>query len=376
MTDFSLDFNYLLSELSFPTLGNVIMIILSGVLMYQSVYHKQKPLLLLPMSVVMLAVNLPLPNVTARVINEMTSFLFEGAISGVYPLLIFFAVGTMIDLGLLLASPKNFFIGASSQLGIFLVFFVAGYFSNILGLNLELSSVAAIIGSADGAMAMYLSALISPQNFAAVSIAAYSFTALLPVIQPKITAMLTTENERKISMEYLKHVSRGEKIIFAIISMTLSGIFLPNSFPLVGALMFGNILREANIIDSFSSNFQKAFTNIVTMAIGITIGSSAYASSFLTMETLFIFIFGLISFILSTGIGVITAKIMNVITGGKVNPIIGSAGISAFPVPSWSAHLFAQEVKSSNCLLLHAMAVNTAGIISGAIGVGIFLTFF
>ena len=376
MTDFSLDFNYLISELSFPTFGNIIMIIISGILMYQSVYHKQKPLLLLPMSVVMLAVNLPLPNITAKVVNEMTSFLFQGAISGVYPLLIFFAVGTMIDLGLLLASPKNFFIGASSQLGIFLVFFIAGYFADIFGLSLELSSVAAIIGSADGAMAMYLSALISPKNFAAVSISAYSFTALLPVIQPKITAMLTTESERKISMDYLKHVSRGEKIIFAIISMTLSGLFLPNSFPLIGALMFGNILREASIIDSFSSNFQKAFTNIVTMAIGIAIGSSAYASSFLTMETLFIFVFGLISFILSTGIGVITAKIMNVITGGRVNPIIGSAGISAFPVPSWSAHLFAQEVKSSNCLLLHAMAVNTAGIISGAIGVGIFMTFF
>ncbi len=376
MNNLNIDLNYLLSGLSFPSVGNIIMILISAVLIFRAVYHKQSPLLLLPMGVGMLAVNLPLPYITASVIDRTTSIMVEGALSGVYPVLIFFAVGTMIDLGLILADPKNFFIGASSQVGIFAVFLLMGSLGKYTGIDLQTSAATAIIGSADGAMGMYLSALLSPSNFAAITIAAYLYIGFLPVIQPKLIYLLTTEKERRVSMPYLRHVSRGEKIIFSVIAMSICGIFLSNAFPLIGALMFGNILREADIIDILPITIQKAIRDMLTIAVGIAIGSSAYAKTFITLDTFFILSFGFLSFVLSTSMGIITAKVINVLTKGSVNPIIGSAGISAFPVPSWSAHLFAQEVKSSNCLLLHAMAVNTAGIISGAICAGIFLIFF
>ncbi|MEI0605095.1 sodium ion-translocating decarboxylase subunit beta [Brachyspira alvinipulli] len=368
-----LDFNNLLTGFYPPSFAQIIMILLGAYLIYMSIYYKRKPLLLLPMGVAILAANMPLPKMTEDVVAGFLGLIHSGADSGVYPVLVFFAVGTMIDLGLVLADPKNFFIGASSQIGIFLIFFIM----SSLNISEGLSAATSIIGAADGTLAMYMSSLITePKYFAAIVMSAYLYMELLPILQSGLTKVLTTSKERKISMEYLRYVSRGEKIIFAVIAMGLCGIFLANSFPLIAALLFGSILRESDIIKNFSVTLQKSITGILTMLIGIAIGSSASAEYFMTLDTVLIFAFGLFSLVLSTTIGVITAKLINVISGGKVNPIIGSASLSAFPVPAWGAHIYGQENSSSNCLLLHAMAVNISGIISGAITMGILLTFF
>lgn len=367
-----LDFNYLFAGFYPPSFSQIIMILIGAYLIYMSIYYNKKPLLLLPMGVAILAANMPLPKITEDVINGFLGMIYNGASSGVYSLLVFFAVGTMIDLGLVLADPKNFFIGASSQIGIFVVFFMI---SNLMGS--DVAAATSIIGAADGSLAMYMTTLVTDARyFAPIVMASYLYMELLPILQIGVTKFLTTKKERTISMSYLRHVSRGEKIIFAVIAMGLCGIFLANSFPLIAALLFGSILRESDIIKNFSVTLQKSLTGILTMLIGIAIGSSASADTFISLSTILIFVFGFVSLILNTVIGVIVAKIINVLTGGKVNPIIGSAGLSAFPVPAWGAHIYGQENSSSNCLLLHAMAVNISGIISGAITVGIFLTFF
>ena len=250
-------------------------------------------------------------------------------------------------------------------------------FGEYLNLGDNIAAATSIIGVADGSLAMYMASLIAETRyFAPIVIASYLYMELLPILQMGVTKFLTTSKERKISMSYLRHVSRGEKIIFAVISMGFCGIFLSNAFPLIAALLFGSILRESDIIKNFSVNLQKSLNGILTMFIGIAIGSSTTAETFITFNTIIIFLFGLLSLILSTVIGILTAKIMNILTRGKVNPIIGSAGLSAFPIPAWGAHIYGQENSSSNCLLLHAMAVNISGIISGAISVGILLTFF
>lgn len=367
-----LDFNYLFAGFYPPSFSQIIMILIGAYLIYMSIYYNNKPLLLLPMGVAILAANMPLPKITEDVINGFLGMIYNGASSGVYSVLVFFAVGTMIDLGLVLADPKNFFIGASSQIGIFVVFFMI---SNLMGS--DVAAATSIIGAADGSLAMYMTTLVTDARyFAPIVMASYLYMELLPILQIGVTKFLTTKKERTISMSYLRHVSRGEKIIFAVIAMSLCGIFLANSFPLIAALLFGSILRESDIIKNFSVTLQKSLTGILTMLIGIAIGSSASADTFISLSTILIFVFGFVSLILNTVIGVIVAKIINVLTGGKVNPIIGSAGLSAFPVPAWGAHIYGQENSSSNCLLLHAMAVNISGIISGAITVGIFLTFF
>ena len=367
-----LDFNYLFAGFYPPSFSQIIMILIGAYLIYMSIYYNKKPLLLLPMGVAILAANMPLPKITEDVINGFLGMIYNGASSGVYSVLVFFAVGTMIDLGLVLADPKNFFIGASSQIGIFVVFFMI---SNLMGS--DAAAATSIIGAADGSLAMYMTTLVTDARyFAPIVMASYLYMELLPILQIGVTKFLTTKKERTISMSYLRHVSRGEKIIFAVIAMSLCGIFLANSFPLIAALLFGSILRESDIIKNFSVTLQKSLTGILTMLIGIAIGSSASADTFISLSTILIFVFGFVSLILNTVIGVIVAKIINVLTGGKVNPIIGSAGLSAFPVPAWGAHIYGQENSSSNCLLLHAMAVNISGIISGAITVGIFLAFF
>ncbi len=367
-----LDFNYLFAGFYPPSFSQIIMILIGAYLIYMSIYYNKKPLLLLPMGVAILAANMPLPKITEDVITGFLGMIYNGASSGVYSVLVFFAVGTMIDLGLVLADPKNFFIGASSQIGIFIVFFMI---SNLIGS--DVAAATSIIGAADGSLAMYMTALVTDAKyFAPIVMASYLYMELLPILQIGVTKFLTTKKERTISMSYLRHVSRGEKIIFAVVAMGLCGIFLANSFPLIAALLFGSILRESDIIKNFSVTIQKSLTGILTMLIGIAIGSSASADNFISLSTVLIFAFGFLSLILNTIIGVLVAKIINLLTGGKVNPIIGSAGLSAFPVPAWGAHIYGQENSSSNCLLLHAMAVNISGIISGAITVGIFLAFF
>lgn len=372
-----LDLNNLIAGFYPPSFAQIIMMLLGAYLIYMSIFYNKKPLLLLPMGVAILASNMPLPRMTTEVVNGFLGFIYSGADSGVYSILVFFAVGTMIDLGLILADPKNFFIGASSQIGIFIIFYIMSSLGVYLNLGDNIAAATSIIGAADGSLAMYMASLIAePRYFAPIVIAAYLYMELLPILQTTVTKFMTTKEERKISMSYLRHVSRGEKIIFAVISIGFCGIFLSNSFPLIAALLFGSILRESDIIKNFSVNLQKSLNGILTMLIGIAVGSSTTAETFITFNTFIIFFFGLLSLILSTVIGILVAKIMNILTGGKVNPIIGSAGLSAFPIPAWGAHIYGQENSSSNCLLLHAMAVNISGIISGAVVVGILLAFF
>ncbi|TKZ35214.1 sodium ion-translocating decarboxylase subunit beta [Brachyspira catarrhinii] len=372
-----LDLNNLIAGFYPPSFAQIIMMLLGAYLIYMSIYYNKKPLLLLPMGVAILASNMPLPRMTTEVVNGFLGFIYSGADSGVYSILVFFAVGTMVDLGLILADPKNFFIGASSQVGIFIIFYIMSSLSVYLNLGDNIAAATSIIGAADGSLAMYMASLIAePRYFAPIVIAAYLYMELLPILQITVIKFMTTKEERKISMSYLRHVSRGEKIIFAVISIGFCGIFLSNSFPLIAALLFGSILRESDIIKNFSVNLQKSLNGILTMLIGIAVGSQATAETFITFNTFIIFFFGLLSLILSTVIGILVAKIMNILTGGKVNPIIGSAGLSAFPIPAWGAHIYGQENSSSNCLLLHAMAVNISGIISGAVAVGILLAFF
>ena len=372
-----LDLNNLIAGFYPPSFAQIIMMLLGAYLIYMSIYYNKKPLLLLPMGVAILASNMPLPRMTTEVVNGFLGFIYSGADSGVYSILVFFAVGTMIDLGLILADPKNFFIGASSQIGIFIIFYIMSSLGVYFNLGDNIAAATSIIGAADGSLAMYMASLIAePRYFAPIVIAAYLYMELLPILQTTVTKFMTTKEERKISMSYLRHVSRGEKIIFAVISIGFCGIFLSNSFPLIAALLFGSILRESDIIKNFSVNLQKSLNGILTMLIGIAVGSSTTAETFITFNTFIIFFFGLLSLILSTVIGILVAKIMNILTGGKVNPIIGSAGLSAFPIPAWGAHIYGQENSSSNCLLLHAMAVNISGIISGAVVVGILLAFF
>ena len=343
-----LDFNNLFAGFYPPSFAQIIMILLGAYLIYMSIYYNKKPLLLLPMGVSILASNMPLPKMTTEVINGFLGFIFSGADSGVYSILVFFAVGTMIDLGLILADPKNFFIGASSQIGIFIIFYIMSSFGEHLNLGDNIAAATSIIGAADGSLAMYMASLIAETRyFAPIVIASYLYMELLPILQMGVTKFLTTSKERKISMSYLRHVSRGEKIIFAVISMGFCGIFLSNAFPLIAALLFGSILRESDIIKNFSVNLQKSLNGILTMFIGIAIGSSTTAETFITFNTIIIFLFGLLSLILSTVIGILTAKIMNILTRGKVNPIIGSAGLSAFPIPAWGAHIYGQENSSS-----------------------------
>lgn len=365
-------FDNLFSGFHLPSFGQIVMILIGAYLIYQAVYYNKKALLLLPMGVSIIASNIPLPYTTENILLSFFSFIQKGTNTSLYSVLVFFAVGTMIDLGLVLADPKNFFIGASSQIGIFLVFYIMSLF----GFSDNLSAGISIIGAADGALSMYIAPIVlSSKYFTPIVLASFLYMGILPDIQSFITKCITTEKERKISMNYLRHVSRGEKIIFAVVAMALCGILLPHSFPLVVALMFGSILRESKIIDTFSNNIQKALNGILTILIGIAIGGSTTAYNILVPSTLFIFLFGFLALILSTIIGILTAKIINIITGGKVNPIIGSAGLSAFPIPAWGAHVYGQENMSSNCLLLHAMAVNISGIISSMITVGILIAF-
>ena len=369
-----LDFNKLLIGFYPPSLSQIIMMIIGAYLIFLAIYYKKKPLLLLPMGVSILVSNMPLPKITEDVINGFLGLIYSGADTGVYSVLVFFAVGTMIDLGLVLADPKNFFIGASSQIGIFIIFYIM---SSLFNISPNLSAATSIIGASDGSLSMYMASLITNSKyFAAIVMSSYVYMELLPILQSGLTKCLTTSKERKISMDYLRHVSRGEKIIFAVIAMALCGIFLSNSFPLIAALLFGSILRESDIIKNFSLNLQKSLTGILTMFIGIAIGFSAQSQYFITFNTILIFAFGLLSLILTTAIGILSAKLINMLSRGKINPIIGSASLSAFPIPAWGAHIYGQENSSSNCLLLHAMAVNISGIISGAISMGIFLTFF
>ena len=310
-------------------------------------------------------------------------YLYQGVKFGIYPPLIFLGIGVMTDFGPLLSNPMSFLLGAAAQLGIFFTFFGARAlnllpFAEAWGINFTERQAAsiAIIGGADGPTAIFLTSKLAPELLGAIAVAAYSYMALVPIIQPPIMRALTTEKERQVVMTELRVVSKTEKILFPIMVTLICVLLLPSAAPLIGMLMLGNLMRESGVVERISKTAQNELMNIVTIFLGITVGATANAENFLRPTTLLIIALGLIAFSVGTAGGVLLGKLMYVITGGKVNPLIGSAGVSAVPMAARVAQKEGQKANPSNFLLMHAMGPNVAGVIGSAVAAGVLLTLF
>lgn len=352
---------------------NLIMIGISLIFMYLAIFKKYEPYLLLPIAFGMFLVNFP-TQFGEGLMDEggLFYYLYQGVKLGIFPPLIFMAIGASIDFGPLIASPKNFLLGAAAQIGIFVAFLIA----ILLGFNALESASIGIIGGADGPTAIYLTGALAPHQLGAIAIAAYSYMALIPVIQPPIIKMLTTKKERRAKMTQLREVSKKEKIIFPIVVTALTALIIPSSITLIGMLMFGNLIKESGVVPQLVENVKNALLFIVTVFIGLTVGATATADSFLQVATIKIIVLGLIAFIFGTAFGVIFGKIMYVLTKGKVNPMIGAAGVSAVPMAARVVHKIGLEEDPSNFLLMHAMGPNVAGVIGSAVVAGIFISIF
>ncbi len=366
---------------------NIIMFVIAGVLVYLAIAKKFEPLLLLPIAIGMLLTNLPGGNMFhldffigdslsfSQVLHEggLLDLLYLGVKLGIYPCLIFIGIGAMTDFTPLIANPKYFLIGAGAQLGVFVAFgaaLISGYFSP------EEAAAIGIIGGADGPTAIMVTKTLAPALLGAIAIAAYSYMALIPMIQPPFMKMLTTKKERLIKMPQIREVSRVEKLVFPILVTVVVGLIVPDALTLIGCLMFGNLLNVCGVTDRLSKTAQNELMNIVTIFLGITVGATASAENFLKPQTLIIIICGLIAFCISTCGGLLTAKIMNWLSGGKINPLIGSAGVSAVPMAARVSQIQGQKEDPSNFLLMHAMGPNVAGVIGSAVAAGVFLSMF
>ncbi|MBT9157019.1 MAG: Glutaconyl-CoA decarboxylase subunit beta [Firmicutes bacterium] len=356
------------------TPGHLIMITVACVLLYLAIVKGYEPLLLLPIAFGMLIVNIPMSGLMNPprdgVIGGLMYYLHQGIKLGIYPPLIFLGVGAMTDFGPLIANPKTFLLGAAAQIGIF------GTFIGALLLNFTPQEAASIgiIGGADGPTAIFLAARLAPHLIGTVAIAAYSYMALVPVIQPPIMRLLTTDKERKTVMKQLRQVSQTEKILFPIIVTVLVSMLLPPATPLVGMLMLGNLLRESGVVGRLSDTAQNALMNIVVIFLGTTVGATTSAEHFLRPETLMIVVLGLVAFMVGTAGGVLLGKLMYVLTGGEVNPLIGSAGVSAVPMAARVSHNEGRRANPNNYLLMHAMGPNVAGVIGSAVAAGVLLS--
>ena len=302
----------------------------------------------------------------------LLDLLYLGVKFGIYPCLIFIGIGAMTDFSPLISNPKSLFIGAGAQLGVFVAF--AG--ALLLGFTPEEAASIGIIGGADGPTAILVTKTLSPHQLGAIAIAAYSYMALIPMIQPPFMKLLTTKKERQIRMTALRQVSKTEKILFPLIVTFVVGLILPDAATLVGCLMLGNLLNVCGVTDRLSKTAQNELMNIVTIFLGISVGATASAANFLRLETIFIICLGLVAFSISTCGGLITAKIMNWLSGGKINPLIGSAGVSAVPMAARVSQTVGQKENPSNFLLMHAMGPNVAGVIGSAVAAGVFLSRF
>mgnify|MGYP001272966058 CR=1 FL=1 len=373
------------------TVGNIIMILISFVLLYLAIKKGFEPLLLVPIAFGMLLANLPLAGlmkepvveyitdpVTGEIVKEtkelggLLYYLYQGVKLGIYPPLIFMGVGAMTDFGPLIANPSSILLGAAAQVGIFITFIGAV----LLGFTGPEAASIGIIGGADGPTALYLTSKLAPHLLGPIAVAAYSYMALVPIIQPPIMRALTTEEERKVVMKQLRPVSKKEKIIFPIIITVFVSLLLPDATPLVGMLMLGNLMRECGVVDRLSDTAQNALMNIVVIFLGLTVGATASAEAFLNVRTLSIIALGLVAFSIGTAGGILIGKIMYKVTGGKVNPLIGSAGVSAVPMAARVSQRVGQEANPSNFLLMHAMGPKVAGEIGSAVAAGLLLNFF
>ncbi|MBQ9833342.1 MAG: sodium ion-translocating decarboxylase subunit beta, partial [Clostridia bacterium] len=309
----------------------------------------------------------------------LIDYLYLGVKLGIYPSLIFMGVGAMTDFGPLIANPKSLFLGAAAQIGIFVAFLGAlGLTELVPGINFGVNEAASIgiIGGADGPTAIYLTSKLAPDLLGPIAVAAYSYMALVPVIQPPLMKLLTTKKERSIVMEQLRPVSRTEKIIFPIVVTIFVSLMLPDAAPLVGMLMLGNLFRECGVVERLSKTVQNELINIVTIFLGVSVGATATVEAFFNVQTLGILVMGVCAFAFGTIGGLLLGKLMNVLSGGKLNPLIGSAGVSAVPMAARVSQVVGQKENPKNFLLMHAMGPNVAGVIGSAIAAGIFLSLF
>ena len=355
-------------------LGQFTMIIIASILLYLAVVKEYEPLLLVPISFGMLLVNLPLGGLMAAgkdgQVGGLLYYLYQGVKLGIYPPIIFMGVGAWTDFGPMIAQPKTALLGAAAQFGIFATIFGA----IALGFSPAEAGAVGIIGGADGPTAIFAASQLAPHLLGPIAVAAYSYMALVPIIQPPIMKALTTKEERQVKMEQLRHVTKKEKIIFPIAVTLLGGLLVPSALPLLGSLMFGNLMREVGVVDRLLKTTQNALMNIVTLFLGLTVGATASAEAFLNAETLGILVLGLIAFSFGTAVGVLFGKVMYKLSGGKVNPLIGAAGVSAVPMAARVVQKVGQEENASNHLLMHAMGPNFAGVIGSAIAAGTLLS--
>lgn len=365
----------------------LVMILIAFVLMYLAIVKKFEPLLLLPIAFGMLLTNLPGAEMfheelfaeghvhwemfgsSSGVTPGLVDYLYLGVKLGIYPCLIFFGVGAMTDFGPLIANPKSLLLGAAAQLGIFFTFIVA----SLLGFEGLEAAAIAIIGGADGPTAIYVTTRLAPHLLGPIAVAAYSYMALVPVIQPPIMRLLTTKKERQIVMKELRPVSKREKIVFPIIVTVFVALLVPSAAPLVGCLMLGNLFRESGVTERLSKTVQNELCNIVTIFLGVSVGATATADTFLSWNTIKIIVLGVIAFGIATAGGVLFAKFMNLFLKNKINPLIGSAGVSAVPMAARVSQVEGQKANPGNFLLMHAMGPNVAGVIGSAIAAGVLM---
>jgi oxaloacetate decarboxylase beta subunit len=361
-----------------------VMLLVSFILLYLAIVKGFEPLLLLPIAFGMLLTNLPGAGLFNPELFQdghvqwalfaegagLLDYLYLGVKLGIYPCLIFVGIGAMTDFGPLIANPKSLLLGAAAQLGIFVTFIVAVW----LGFAPTEAGSIGIIGGADGPTAIFLTSKLAPHLLGPIAVAAYSYMALVPVIQPPIMRALTTQKERRIKMLQLRVVSKKEKIIFPILVTVIVALILPSAATLIGCLMLGNLMRESGVVERLSKTVQNELMNIVTIFLGITVGATATAGAFLNVQTLMILGIGVVAFSIGTAGGVLLAKGINIFTKNKINPLIGSAGVSAVPMAARVSQNVGQESDPSNYLLMHAMGPNVAGVIGSAVAAGVLLS--
>ncbi|MDR0829887.1 MAG: sodium ion-translocating decarboxylase subunit beta [Prevotellaceae bacterium] len=363
----------------------IVMLLIACILIYLAIVKGFEPLLLLPIAFGMLLTNLPGANMFHAELfaeghvhwGEFTSgaglldYLYLGVKLGIYPCLIFVGIGAMTDFGPLIANPKSLLLGAAAQLGIFITFIGA----SLLGFLPNEAASIGIIGGADGPTAIFLTSKLAPHLLGPIAVAAYSYMALVPVIQPPIMKLLTTNKERCIKMGQLRTVSKRDKILFPIVITAIVALILPDATSLIGCLMFGNLLKECAVADRLSKTAQNEMLNIVTIFLGVTVGATATAETFLSPQTIYIIVLGVIAFSFGTAGGVLLAKFINIFSKNKINPLIGSAGVSAVPMAARVSQTVGQQYDKSNYLLMHAMGPNVAGVIGSAVAAGLLLSF-
>jgi len=370
----SLNTLWLSTGLAHFEFGQIVMMMVGCGLLYLAIAKSFEPLLLLPMGFGAILTNIPLAGFS-EVGGLLHYIYYAGIDTGIFPLLIFMGVGAMTDFGALIANPKMLFLGAAAQFGIFATLFGAIALNAIPGFEFSLSdaSAIAIIGGADGPTAIFLASKLAPELLGAIAVAAYSYMALVPIIQPPIMRALTTEEERKVEMAQLRHVTKIEKVIFPLGVLLATIFFLPAATPLVGMFCLGNLMKECGVVDRLSNTAQNELINIVTIFLGLGVGSKLSADQFLNVETLGILALGAVAFSIGTASGVLMAKLMNKVSKEPINPLVGAAGVSAVPMAARVANKVGLEANPHNFLLMHAMGPNVAGVLGSAVAAGILL---